>query len=115
MGDDSGEVIYGSKSNISLRVPSETSPSKTFLVGDVLGGVTFGLFSWGEETVGGGEMGVICNCGGDNSGGIDCCSKTGAETRGVSVTCVAKVGVDFGGGISMTGVDICGLISGGGS
>lgn len=45
MGDDSSEVTSGSKSNIPSRVPSETCPLETLLVGDVLGGVTFGLVS----------------------------------------------------------------------
>lgn len=36
-------------------------------------------------------MDVVCNRGGDNEGGIKCCSKSGAKTIGVSVTDVAKV------------------------
>lgn len=66
MGDDSGEVISGSKSNISSGVPSKTCPLETLLAGDVLGGVTFRLVGWGSETYDGGEMDVVCNCGGDN-------------------------------------------------
>lgn len=107
MGDDSSEVISGSKSNIPSGVPSETCPSETLLAGDILGVLMFGLFGWGTKNFGGGDMGVFCNCGGDNGGGIDCCSKTGAETRRVSVTGVSIMGVDIGGGISMIGVDIC--------
>lgn len=43
MRDDSGEVIFGSKSNIPLGFLSETCTSETLLEGDVLGCVTFGL------------------------------------------------------------------------
>ena len=76
-GDDSGKVIYGSKSNIPSGVPSETCPLETLLVGDVLGGVTFGLVGWGAETFDGGEMGVVCNCEGEDGSGINGCSKIG--------------------------------------
>lgn len=86
MGDDSGEVISGSNSNIPSGVPSETCPSETLLAEDVLVVVKFGLFGCGAETVDGGEMGVVCNRAGDN-----------------------------GGGISMIGVDIYGFVSGSGS
>lgn len=112
MGYDSGKVISGSKSNIPLGVPSETCLSETLLSGDVLGVVTFGLFGWGVETVGGGKMGVVHKCGGDNGGGIDCYSKIGEETRGVSVTGFSIMRADIGGGISMIGVNICGSVSG---
>ena len=71
-------MIYGSKLNIPSGVPSETCPSETLLAGDVLGVVKFGLVGWGALTFGGGEIGEICNCGGDNGGGICCYSKTGA-------------------------------------
>lgn len=63
MKGDSGEVIYGSKSNIPSGVSSETCLSETLLAGDVLGVVKFGLVGWGELTLGGGEMCEICNCG----------------------------------------------------
>lgn len=78
IGDDSGEVIVGSKLIIPLVVPSEICTSEALLAGDVQGGVPFGLFGRGAKTFDGGEMGVVCNCGGDNGGGINCCSKTGA-------------------------------------
>lgn len=71
-------MISDSKSNIPIGVSSETCPSETLLVGDVLGVVKFGLVGWGALTFGGGEMGEFCNCGGDDGGGIYCYSKTGA-------------------------------------
>lgn len=114
MRDDSSEVISFSKSNIPSGVPSKTCPSEKLLAGYVLGVVKFGLFGWGAEIVGGGEMGVVCNYGGYNGGGIGCYSKAGAETKGVYVTGVSIMGVDIGGGISMIGVDIYGFVSGGG-
>lgn len=91
MGEDSSELIVGSKSNIPSGVPSETCSSETLLTRDVLDGVTFGLFSWGAETFDGGEMDVVCICRGDNGGGVNCCSKIGAENIRISVTNVAKV------------------------
>lgn len=112
MRDDSGEVTSGSKSNIPSGVPSETCPSETLLAGDVLGGVTFRLVSWGAKKINGGEVGVFCNCGGDDGGGITDCSKIGIETIRVSVTDLVMVFVGYDGGIWITCVEVGGVISG---
>lgn len=80
MGDDYGDVIYGSNSNIPSGVLSETCPSETLLERDILGGVKFGLVGWGAETFDGGEMGVGCNCRGDDGYGINGYSKIVIET-----------------------------------
>ena len=50
---------------------------RNFLTGDVLGGVTFVLVGWGEQTINDGEVGVFCNYVGDDEGGINECSKVG--------------------------------------
>ena len=91
MGDDYGEVISCSKSNIPLVDPSETCSSEELLARDVRGGETFGLIGWGAETFYGGEMGAICNCGGDDGGGINDCSKIETKTIRVFVTDVTIV------------------------
>ena len=80
MEDDFCEVNDGLKSNIPSGVPSKTCSLEALLAEDVRGGVTFGLFGWGAETFDGGEMGIICNYGGDNGGGINFCSKIGTKT-----------------------------------
>lgn len=55
-----------------------------------MGVVIFGFVGWGAE-IHGGQMGKICNCGGDGGGGIFYCSNKGSETKGVSVIRLIKV------------------------
>lgn len=96
VGDGSGELTSGSKSNIPLGVPSETCPSETLLAGDFLGGLTFGLVGWGEETINGGLVGVFYNYGEDDGGGIKGFPKNGTKTIRVSVTNIVMVYVGCG-------------------
>lgn len=105
--------------NILSGVPSETCPSETLIVGDVLHGVTFGLVGWRVETINGSDVGVFCNSGGDDGGGINEYSTFRTETIGVSVADVPMVFVGCGiliigggGGKTITGVEMGGVIFG---